>query len=84
MTKTINRRLVRLEHQFIPATESEFNRRLRLRLVAARARSARTPEPNAGVSFTASQGGSSHRLDLAERLGAGRRRVSEARLPQNA
>ncbi len=84
MTKAINSRLVRLEHRFIPAAESEFNPRLRLRLVAARARLARTSEPNAGFSFNPSLGGSSPGLDIAERLCAARRRVSEAGFPKNA
>ena len=68
----------------MPAAESEFNRWLRLRLIAASARLAGTPEPHAGVSFTASQAGSSHGLDLVERLRAGRRHVAEARLRQIA
>ena len=66
------------------AAESEFNRWLQLRLIAARARLARTPRPNADVSFTASQAGSNNRLDLVERLRAGRRRVAEARVHQGA
>ena len=67
----------------MPAAESEFNRWLRLRLITARTRLARAPEPYVDVSLTASQAGSSHGLDLVERLRAGRRRVSE-RLPQIA
>lgn len=83
MIKTIDKRLGKLEQRVAPVVETEANRRLRMRLVMAKSRVARTAE-HGGVSFAATERAGNRGLDIADRLHEGRRRIAQARNCQSA
>ena len=84
MIKTIVSRVGKLEQRLAPAVETQENRRLRVRLVIARARVARTAAQGGGASWAATEHAGNRGLDLAERLNEGRRRIAQARSRQSA
>jgi hypothetical protein len=83
MIKTIVSRVGKLEQRLAPAVETEENRRLRVRLVIARARVARTAAQGGGASWAATEHAGNRGLDIADRLHEGRKRIVQAPNPQS-